>query len=473
VYSLAVVDSKLYAGGSFSTFGGPTGSATNVAVWDGNTWSNLTRGSFNGVGTISSSAAAPVNALAANGTSLILGGSFNTLGDHSTAVNSVVEWDTVSSTFSHYFSVSASVLPTVGLGGGTRALAFFDDKLYVGGDFISTMDGSISLKGVAAWDGSSWSPLPSGSSNGVVGPVNALCVFNSKLYVGGTFTVLGSGAAAQRIAAWDGSVWSTLPRGSSDGVSAEVLALAVYNSKLYVGGGFTTLGDGTSARHIAAWDGNTWSNLTVGSKNGVGLNTGANYILALAVYNSKLFVGGSFTTLGDEATSANRVAAWDGNVWSNITSGSSNGVGGIVRAFSVFDSKLYVGGSFTTLGDATLAKFMAAWDGNVWSTIPSGSSNGMGTGSVTSLSTVNSKLYVGGLFTTLGDGITSANSIASWDGSAWSTLPSGRSNGVLGGQVNAVIGNGTSIYIAGNFYTLGDGTTSGRFVKMVFPEGRL
>jgi trimeric autotransporter adhesin len=467
VNALAVVDSKLYVGGIFSTFGGSTGSAKSIAAWDGTTWSNLTRGSFNGVGEVSPTSVGPVYALAANGTSLILGGSFTTLGDHSTAANRIVGWDTTSSTFSH-FSASSAVLPAVGLGASTRALALFDGKLYVGGDFISTRDGSISLKGVAAWDGSSWSPLPSGSSNGVVGSVNAMTVFQSKLFVGGTFRELGSGAAAHRIAAWDGTVWSTLPIGSSDGVSAEVFALAVFDSKLYVGGSFTTLGDGTSASLIAAWDGSAWSNLTIGSQNGVG---GNNYVLALAVYNSKLFVSGSFTTLGDETTSAKSIAAWDGNVWSNLTIGSSNGVDGMVWALSAFDSKLYVGGTFTALGDGTSVSRIAAWDGTTWSTIPSGSSNGVGAAGVTSLATINSKLFVGGSFTTLGDGTTSANSIATWNGSAWSTLPGGDSKGVMGGQVTAFAGNGTSIYIAGLFNRLGDGTTAGSFVKVVFREG--
>jgi trimeric autotransporter adhesin len=166
------------------------------------------------------------------------------------------------------------------------------------------------------------------------------------------FTATGDFATpANRIAAWDGTAWSALPSGASNGVSNVVLALSVFGSKLYVGGSFTTLGDGiTSAKYIAAWDGSAWSNLTIGASNGV-----AGIVWALSVFGSKLYVGGQFTTLGDGTTSANRIAAWDGSAWSNLTVGSSNGVAGTVRALSVFGGRLYVGGEFSTLGDSSTA----------------------------------------------------------------------------------------------------------------------
>ncbi len=326
----------------------------------------------------------------------------------------------------------------------------FDGKAYVGGDFTSTSDGITSAKRIAAWDGSAWSTLPIGSSNGVTSGVTALSVFGGKLYVGGTFIHLGDGTtSANRIVAWDGSAWSNLTIGSSNGVGGPVSALAVYGGKLYVGGAFTILGDGTSANRIAAWDGSTWSNLTIGSSNGV-----TSTVNALAVFGGKLYVGGAFTTLIG-GTTANRIAAWDGSAWSNLTVGTGNGVGGNVFSLGVFGGKLYVGGLFTFLGDGTTsANRIAAWDGSAWSNLTSGSTNGVG-GNVAALAVFGGKLYVGGGFTTVG-GTTSANRIAVWDGSTWSNITVGSSNG-LSGAVNVMAANGSStLYIGGGFGGFGD-----------------
>jgi trimeric autotransporter adhesin len=92
--------------------------------------------------------------------------------------------------------------------------------------------------------------------------VNALAVFNDKLYVGGAFVSLGDVTiSAKYIAAWNGTEWTTLTCGSSNGLGADVYALAAFNGKLYVGGAFNTLGNSSSAKNIAAWDGSTWSTL--------------------------------------------------------------------------------------------------------------------------------------------------------------------------------------------------------------------
>jgi trimeric autotransporter adhesin len=288
------------------------------------------------------------------------------------------------------------------------ALAVFNSKLYVGGNFNTLGDGTTSAKYIAAWDGSAWSVLPSGSSNGVDCGVNALAVFNSKLYVGGSFTLLATGRPLPRVSRrGTGARGRSSPAAAATGLVAGVYALAVFNSKLYVGGDFTTLGDGTtSAKRIAAWDGSAWSVLPSGSSNGL-----SSAVYALAVFNSKLYAGGGFTTLGDGSTSAKNIVSWDGSAWRTLASGTSNGVGfpwDRVYALAALSSReLYVGGSFTTLGDGTTsAKRIAAWNGTVWSTLPSAGSNGVG-GTYTyvnALAVVNaSDVFVGGNFPALGD----------------------------------------------------------------------
>src|SRR5206468_9775503 len=63
-------------------------------------------------------------------------------------------------------------------------------------------------------------------------------------------------------------------------------------SDLYVGGGFTTAG-GTPAKHIAKWNGSSWTAL------GSGVN---DWVSALAVSGSDLYAGGAFTTAGGKVS---------------------------------------------------------------------------------------------------------------------------------------------------------------------------
>lgn len=74
-----------------------------------------------------------------------------------------------------------------------------------------------------------------------------------------------------------------------------------------------------------------------------------------------LYVGGWFTTAGGEP--ANRIAKWDGSIWSALGAGVG---GGAVYALTAFDDgsgpALYVGGEFLSspAGDKSLAKWGCA-----------------------------------------------------------------------------------------------------------------
>ncbi len=191
--------------------------------------------------------------------------------------------------------------------------------------------------------------------NGVDNPVLALAVYNGELYVGGFFTQAG-GASANYIARWNGASWNTLGTGSTNGVNLGVRALAVYNGELYVGGGFTSAG-GASANRIARWNGASWSALSTGSGNGVNGD-----VRALAVYKGELYVGGGFTEAG--GASANSIARWNGTSWNTLGTGSGNGVNGSVNALAVYNNSLFLGGGFTlvNIGNAPiLSSRIAQW----------------------------------------------------------------------------------------------------------------
>jgi len=122
--------------------------------------------------------------------------------------------------------------------------------------------------------------------------------------------------------------------------------------------------------------------------------------------------------------------------------------GGAVFAIAISGSNVYVGGSFNTAGDSS-ANYIAKWDGTTWSTLGLGMN-----GFVTALAVAgNGDLYAGGNFTTAGG--VSANRVARWDGSTWSPVGSGTNGPVWDLKIS-----GTDVYAGGEFTTAGGGSAS-------------
>jgi hypothetical protein len=329
VYTLTSYTNELMAGGFFWSAGGV--SAQSVAAWNGASWSPLGSG-INGFALAS----------AVWDSRLIVGGEFATAGDDS--VNHIAAWNG-----SSWSDLGGGVMrkwgeqPTYELAVG--ALTVHNNTLMAGGRFTATED--CHANNIAAWNGSSWSPLGSGIVYGYYG-VLSLGSFNGRLIAGGD--ILGAGGMpVGYIAAWDGSSWSGLDSGLQDcgQYSPGVHALAIYDNRLIAAGCFMSAG-GPSVLSIAAWDGSSWSPL------GSGIN---GVVQALAVYKGRLIAGGSFDYAG--SVSANNIAAWDGSSWSPLGSGMNDRV----WSLTVYDGELIAGGEFTSAGGAS-ANCIAAWSGD-------------------------------------------------------------------------------------------------------------
>jgi hypothetical protein len=336
------------------------------------------------------------------------------------------------------------------------ALAVVGNEVVVGGDFTSA--GGVSANYVARFNTqtNTWSSLGTGSSNGVSGGgVRALAVVGNEVVVGGWFTSAG-GVSARYVARFNTqtNTWSSLGTGSSNGVNSDVYALAVVGNEVVVGGDFTSAG-GVSANYVARFNTqtNTWSTLGTGSSNGVG-----GRVYALAVVGNEVVVGGEFTSAG--GVSARYVARFNTqtNTWSTLGTGSSNGVGGRVDALAVVGNEVYVGGYFTSAGGVS-ARYVARFNTqtNTWSTLGTGSSNGVsGTGLVVvnALAVVGNEVVVGGLFTSAGG--VSANNVARFNTqtNTWSTLGTGSSNGVSG-SIGSIVPAVFALAVVGNEVVVG------------------
>ena len=327
--------------------------------------------------------------------------------------------------------------------------------LYAGGTFTSA-GGVAGTTRIAKWNGTSWSPLGSGISGGSV-IVHALTVFNdgtgAALYAAGDFTTAG-GIAANDMARWNGTSWSPLGSGMSGANFSAVFALTVFDDgtgSALYAGGAFETAGGVAADDMARWNGTSWS--PVGSGPGGG-------VVALTVFNdgtgSALYAFGSF---GDPAN----ISKWNGTSWSPVGSGIDNGCCG--EAMTLFDDgtgpALIVGGNFIAAGGVALNN-IGKWNGTAWSSFPSGG-NGM-TGNFKSVDVLTvlddgtgPVFYAGGSFTTAGGVV--ANKIAKWNGTSWSPLGAAYDNRGVYALTVFNDGTGPALYAAGNFVTMGGDNT--------------
>jgi hypothetical protein len=423
-----------------------------------------------------------VFAVAYMGSNVIVGGYFLDAGNDTTA-DYVAKWD--GSNWSGLGNNGWNSGPLES--GAVFALAVSGTDLYVGGNFYYVYDSTTYIpeaRYIAKWNSLTghWSAL---GSDGSGGPslnymVSAIAVSGSDVYVGGNFTDVHDAAdgiltAADYIAKWNGSKWSALgSNGSSDGsLNAQVSAIAVSGSNVYVGGNFTDVHDATdgvltAADYLAKWNGSKWSAVGHGS-----LPTDPSLgdrVYALAVSGSYLYVGGNFTSVNDGGTpmpQAAFLARWDtaGLSWSSLGSDGSGGpsLNNSVFSIAVSGSDVYIGGIFIDLHDAVngtlnAADYVAKWDGSSWSAL---GSNGAGDGAVGNdvrgVAASGTDVYVGGAFVGINNGgapLSSATYLGKWNGSGWAAV--GDPQGPLSGDVYAMAVSGTNVYVGGYFQNVVD-----------------
>ncbi|MBM4112703.1 MAG: hypothetical protein FJ253_04910 [Phycisphaerae bacterium] len=349
-----------------------------------------------------------------------------------------------------------------GADGTVYAFAIFDDGrgegpcLFVGGLFGSI--GGVPANFVAKWNGTTWSPLGSGTN----ATVRSFAVFDEgmgqgpSLFVGGNFTSAG-GMSANGIARWNGVAWSPVSGAadsSDNGVNGSVLSMAVFDDGsgagpvLHVGGWFSAA-SGTPAPNVARWNGSSWSAM------GNGLDGS---VFTFAAYDDgsgdgpALYTGGWFTKSG--ATVVNRIARWNGSEWTPVGEGVDSGV----HALAVWDDgrgrgpSLYVGGFFSNAG-REFAQNIARWDGANWSALPLQIAGAVQSLAVHDDGTGGGKqLYAGGgMFIPVGAAFPFAG-VAKWDGAEWSLLQGGTDNvvfRVFGTTSGSAVGN--ALYAGGSF----------------------
>ncbi|NLF56715.1 MAG: hypothetical protein GX580_03655, partial [Candidatus Hydrogenedens sp.] len=366
VYTLAVSDSVVYAGGEFTSIGGQsrsniaaldreTGSATEwnpgadgrvsalavsgETIYSGGDFTRIggePRGGAAALDAVSGRATAwdpkandSVYALSISGTTVYMGGGFTSLGGQprsclaafDTATGALKDWNPevlpLYSYYSDYFN-----------GSGIFAMAVSGETVYFGGLFYK-VDGQdrICLAAVDTETGevTGWNPVADHT-------VQALAVSGSTVYAGGYFLSVG-GLDRRNLAAIDavtGEVSDWSPN-----IQGDIYALSASGSTVYAGGLFS-VNDGKAYCGLAA--------IETGAEAVINWNLiTSDRVVSLAASDTTVYAGGWFTSLGGQARKG--LAAIDAGTGS-ITEWQAD-VNGNVSALVLSGKTLYAAGSVT------------------------------------------------------------------------------------------------------------------------------
>ena len=303
--------------------------------------------------------------------------------------------------------------------------------LIVGGGFFSTGNA------VAQWNGSTWSGLGTGLTNGSGFSVAVYDRDNagpapSVIVVGGSFTSM-RGVPANSIAVWDGSVWKPLGGGITQFPGGPwVYTLAQFGTELIAGGDFHQAG-AVPVDGIARWDGVQWSAFT---------DLGVNRPRALLEWQQALYAGAYFSIPGP----ASGVKKWTGSAW--IPAGK-NFPRDFVWSLGTYKGELIAGGDFDV--NFGPGNHVARFDGATWRPLGDGVNGRVyaltnfdpdGPGPAPEYLIAGGNISMAGGVPVLG--------IAAWDGQQWSAL-----NGNLGNAARRFAIYNDQLVAGGNFGTAG------------------
>lgn len=415
----------VFMGGQFTEAGGLN--ANRVARFDQNTrtWNTLGNGVSDPGGNIT---VVNVQALAASGEDLFIGGSFTAAGDQ--PANHIARFDLSTNT---WHAIGSGV---DGEFAQVLDIKIVNDDLYITGSFTS-VDG-ITANGIARYNltDKEWHPV----GVGVEGTLYSMAISDNEIYLGGFLDESESWGLTSYNFTDDS--WQTIVT-----VSGQVNTLLHTADALYMGGSFTSV-DGVSANRIAKYDliDNTWSPL------GSGVNSG---VESLELINDHLYVGGSFTSAG--GSNAFKVVRYDLNndVWDRFYTGFT--ASSSVRDMSFAGETLFVGGNIPRVSGFDASNIVSF---NITDESWQLPGNGLGSRSrVNSIVVDKDEVFVGGTFTSANG--SSAIRVASYNVNTrvWTALGEGIQAYTIPASsrvVDVLLVHDGYLYVGGRFQIAGD-----------------
>jgi hypothetical protein len=282
IRTLAISGTQVYIGGVFTSIGGKSRdklAEIDIASGTATDWN---------AGALSNGSVA---ALALSGNTLFVGGGFQGIGCFSSRQGLAALDATTGAVLSWQADIQN--------GASVDAMKVSGSTLYVGGSFNSV--GGQSRNRLAAINTStaaveSWNPNPTGS--GFVG-INTIEIVGTTVYVGGFFSSIG-GASRDRFAALDATTGlaTSFDAGAmvptTSNVSVYALKASASGNILYLGGNFTQI-SGQARRGVCAYDLTTLSLVPTLTSWNPSIN---GVVLAIHPALTSVFVGGNFDSIG-------------------------------------------------------------------------------------------------------------------------------------------------------------------------------
>ncbi|MEP7219592.1 MAG: T9SS type A sorting domain-containing protein, partial [Bacteroidota bacterium] len=334
--------------------------------------------------------------------------------------------------------------------------------LYVGGSFTSA--GGVGANNIARFSmvTGSWSALPGAGGNGTDGDVMAIAVKNDNVYVGGAFRSV-AGVPASSLARWNMTAksWSAL----GAGVHGYVNAIGVGPQRIYIGGKFDRIGNDSSA-NLGYYIESTGALTTLAYPGGTSSAEGN--VHAIAVYRDFIFASGAFRVVSPglmgSRTTANYVGYWDRDTvgwgtawtpaWHQLDFREHSGTDGYIDAMLVSGKSLYVGGSYRVAGGGIrgrIARYdLPALFNNIQNYVDRGEWNALG---------VKVTGPVHAIATRPGETFIAgvykrpngqnASTILKWDGVRLTQVKRG-----IQGSINTIALKGDDLYFGGQFFSV-------------------
>ncbi len=279
------------------------------------------------------------------------------------------------------------------------------------------------------------------------------------LFIGGTFGFVdGMPRGGLARLLADGSVD---PDWTPSVSTSNVASMARVGDTLYIGGTFSTITDDTgsySRQNIAALNASTGAVQS--------WNPGANGdVVTMATDDSAIYIGGLFTTFAGQ--SLTRLAAVD-ITSGTVVAGWTPNPNQSVRSIAVRGDTVYVGGDFTVIGRVSRNKAAAVTSVATGSGTATTWDPNVG-GQVDTLAIDDTTIYLGGNFTTVGGATRNRAAAISTDGAG--TLLNWNPN--FNSRVLSLVATADSVYAAGGFTQANGGTSRSYLAQIDKTSGTL
>lgn len=250
-----------------------------------------------------------------------------------------------------------------------RGFLNYGDKIIVYGRFETARNNGVDVantRHIAVWDGTKFEALIPAQLNWHLGAcIFTACFFNGRLYIGGSHENLArvDGTEWKYLSGWNASGYAQINNGlhgrcNSGSEDGEVCALESYKGFLYVGGTFTYLGNNSNAPSFTQVNGlirlkpsDILESFTSGTEGNFGSAGDCSGVFALKVFNNKLYIGGRFEIFNDY--NSKLLIVYDGTNWTPSYFTNVSGNSPSVNDFMIKGGILYMAGNFKTLYSST------------------------------------------------------------------------------------------------------------------------